>query len=162
MAINRAILVVSGEKADYDGTANYFETDQAIFGTPTLTITLSCSDPYFDVKKFRLENVRVLMDPANAVTYQLQLYSAANADDYENASDFVWASKTALADKVAYNFSRSGYSEGNTTVSSGGAAYGLPAIVELEEANTLYYQIDWSGAPGDTKGFIKVQGTLLK
>ena len=110
IALNRLITVVSGEAADYDGTANTFETDQPIFTTPSLSITLSSTNPAVSVKKFRLENVRVLMDPANAVTYQLQLYSAANADDYEHASDFVWASKTALADKQVYNFSKSGYS----------------------------------------------------
>ncbi len=153
-ATNREITVVTGEKADYAGTSNFFTTDQAFGTTPTLTITLSCTQPNVDIKKFRLEEVHYQLDPTNAVTYQLYLLEATNADDYESGSDVVFESASSQADNTRYIHVQGGF---GTT-----ASYKLPRIVELETAGTLYYMIDWSAAPSSTKGYIKVKGTLLK
>ena len=158
-ATNRTNLVVTGEKLDLAGTSNYFETDQALTDTPTLTITLSTStgDP---VTKFLLEDVQYVMNPTNAVTYQLYLLEDATADDVQQTTDIAFWSPAAQADAVNYRYNSAGYQAATGTAEV--AQYKLPRIVELATPNTLYYMIDWSGAPGDTTGFIKIRGRALK
>jgi hypothetical protein len=152
-ATNRNNTVVIGEKLDYDGTANYFETDQAFGTTPTLTMSLT-NNSVIPISKFLLTEVNYQLDPTNAVTYQLYLLEAASADDYQSAGDVIFDSGAAQADNTHYLWVQGG--SGTTT------SYKLPRIVNLSVVNTLYYMIDWSGAPGDTKGYIKIRGYLLK
>ena len=37
----------------------------------------------------------------------------------------------------------------------------LPKIVNLAEAGKLYYMMIWTGAPGNTPGYIKVKGRKM-
>jgi len=157
--VNRISTVVRGELIDADGSANVFETDQALGDTPTLSITLSTSTGR-PVKKFLLEDVQYYMNQANVVTYQLYLLEAATADDVEQLTDVAFWSPAAQADSVMYRYASSGYQAAVGTAEV--AQYKLPKIVELETPNTLYYMIDWSGAPGNTSGFIRIRGRQLK
>ena len=158
-AVNRHNLVVTGEKLDLAGTNDYFETDQNLTTLPTLSMELSTStgEP---VKKFLLEDVQYMMDPTNAVTYQLYLLEDATADDVLQTTDIAFWSPAAQADSVNYRYNTGGYQAAIGTAEV--AQYKLPRIVELATPGTLYYMIDWSAAPGDTKGFIKIRGRLLK
>lgn len=158
-AINRAVSVVIGDKVDYDGTSNYFETDQALGDTPTLTIDLTTNMADVDITRFQLENVRYYMDPTDAVTYQLYLFEAASADNVQNISDQVFVSPAAQADVTAYDYRIGGTGSLPTL---GTADHQLPVICNLATANKLYYLLNWSAAPGDTKGYIKIRGKLLK
>lgn len=154
--INRANNVVTGTKIAASGAT--FETDQAMGTTPTLymDLTSSTGDP---VKNFLLEEVVYMMNPTNAVTYQLWLEEQASADDDQQKADIVFATPAAQADSTIYgNFAR-GHQEDYAAPTE---AYYLPRIVKLTTAGRLYYQLDWSGAPGNTAGFIKVRGRLLK
>lgn len=161
VATNREITVVSGEKADYDGSNGYFTTDQSWGATPTLSMTVTSSLPNVAVKKFRLEQVQYQLNPTNTVTYELFLLEASNADNYESASDLVFDSGSAQADDKKYIHVQGGYSEDGASGSTK-QGFKLPIIVELEEEGKLYYMINWSAAPATTLGFIKVRGTLLK
>ena len=158
-ATNRGNLVVTGEHLDLAGTSNYFETDQALTDTPTLYMTLSTStgDP---VTKFLLEDVQYMMNPTNAVTYQLYLLEDATADDVQQTTDVAFWSPAAQADSVNYRYTAAGYQAATGTAEV--AQYKLPRIVELATPNRLYYMVDWSGAPADTPGFIKIRGRALK
>lgn len=165
IAVNKAIAAVLGDKEDYDGTSDYFTTDQALGATPTLYVTLEVAsddlESKTDIKRFLLTNIRYLMDPTYTQTYRLYLLEAANADDYENKSDVVFDSGASQADGTAYDVREGGKgSMGAITT----ADYHLPVIVSLETANRFYYQIDWaSGAPTSwVKGYIKVRGRPLK
>ena len=159
-ATNRTNTVVSGEIIT-DGTGDEFETDQAITTTPTKYLTLS-TETGEDVHRFLLEEVRYYMNQTNAVTYQIWLLEAANADDVEQQSDVVFFTPAAQADSTGYKYTAAGYGASIGGATAEAAQYKLPAIVELEDANKLYYMVDWSGAPGDTPGFLKIRGRLLK
>lgn len=156
-ATNREVTVVSGAVEHFTAGAAAdaaLGVDQAMGTTPTLSITLTSTMPNKAVGKFLLEDVHYYLNPTNAVTYTLYLLEATNADDTESSSDVVFESATGQADSTRYLHRQGGFV---TT-----ASYKLPCIVELETPNTLYYMIDWSGAPGSITGYIKVRGQLLK
>jgi len=139
-----AKVMVYGKVLDADGSLNYFETDQAITDIATLYMTLFPTN----IKKFKLTSVKFYMDPTNAVTYELYLLSNTVADDITNLSYVVFDSDAAKADSVAY-------------VYTGSNSIKVPTDVLLEVPGRLYYMIDWSGAPGDTKGYLDVRGEAM-
>ncbi len=128
---------------DADGTGNVFETDQAVADTPTLTLTTD--DPR--VSKFEIMDITFYMNQTNAVTYELMLLEGAVADDVTSLSKLVWTSGAAMADVTRY-----------VRVNNEDE---LPKIVELDDEGLLYYMLDWSGAPGNTPGFVRVRGRKL-
>lgn len=158
---NHLSSVASGEKITLDGAAAgvYFETDEAMGATPTLTMDITDSIGTL-VKKFLLEEVCYFMNPTNAVTYQLRLLEDATADDVQQYTDVVFWGPTLQADSVVYTYRNSGYAATLTTAEV--AQYKLPRVVELATVGKLYYMLDWTGAPGVTPGFIKVKGRFLK
>jgi len=159
--VNRINTVVIGELFDLAGTLNVFETDQALGDTPTLYLTIT-TPTGMPVKRFLLEEVCYYMNQTNAVTYQLLLLEAASADDVEQLQDLVFFSPAAQADSICYKYNNLGYCSDVASTTAETIQYKLPVVVELTTANKLYYMLDWSGAPGDTPGFIKIRGRLLK
>jgi len=135
-------MLIYGTKLDTDGTSDYFETDQALGATPTLYIPLTPSD----VKNFVLESVRFYMNPTNAVTYQLYLLEDAQADDVTSYGNVVFDSGSGKAADTIYITARGDK---------------LPMLAKLATAGRLYYMIDWSGAPGNTPGFIEIRGRVM-
>ena len=135
--------MVYGSLLDADGTGNIFETDQAITDTATLYLTLVPA-----VSKFKLTTVRFYMNQTNAVTYELYLLENTAADNVTNLSYAVFDSDAAKADSTAYIYTGSNSAK-------------LPTDVYLATAGRLYYMIDWSGAPGDTPGYIEVRGEAM-
>ena len=131
---------------DAAGTGNYFETDEAMGATPTLYMSLVPSD----VERFVLDEISYRMEAANAVTFQLYLLEDASADDLTQLSDVIFDSGAAQARNTTYNISPTG---AHTTL--------VPRNVKLATAGKLYYMIDWSGAPGNTPGFIYIKGRKL-
>jgi hypothetical protein len=160
-ATNRTNSVVVGEINDLAGTLNSFETDEAITATPTQYITLTSSTGE-DVHRFELEEVVYNINPTAAVTYQLWLLEASNADDVEQTTDVVFFSPAAQADTITYRYTKAGYSASVAGSTAEVAQYKLPVTVELENPNRLWYLTDWSGAPGNSPGILKVRGRLLK
>ena len=141
--IARANQMVEAELIDEDGTDNVFETDQVITDTPTLYITLD--DP--KCKRFLLEEVTWMMNPTAVETYQLVLFEEANADNVISLSKIVFDSGALLVDSQAY---MSAMGQGK-----------LPRIVDLTIPGRLYYMLLWTGAPGDTPGYVKVRGRKM-
>lgn len=143
-SIAGAPRLMDADKMDLDGTLNYFETDQPIGTTPSLYLVPVPAS----TTKFVIESVRYYMASANNRTYELYLLEASNADDIENLGDVVFDSDALQADATAY------------TVIGGDASGKLPMHVNLKDAGKLYYMIDWSDTPGNTKGYIKVRGRV--
>lgn len=135
--------LVIGSKIDTDGGSAYFETDQALGVTPTLSMTLTPSTVY----KFKINSIRYMMDWDGVATgYQLYLLEDAQADDVQNLSELVYDSGSGKADGVHY-------------IEIGDGV--LPIEVDLETAAKLFYQIDWAGAHGNVKGFLEIRGEMM-
>jgi len=157
VSVTIAGTAVVGDHVDTDGTSNYFETDQALTDTPTLSIALSTTSE-LRINKFLLESVVYYMNQTNAVTYTLYLFEAANADNVQNLADLVFQSPAAQADSTLYWY-QNGYSGTPDTIATLDAS--LPKVCKLGTPNKLYYLLNWSGAPGNTPGFIVVRGRAL-
>jgi len=156
-ALAAQVSMVSGLKADLDGTGNYFETDQALGDTPTLYIALT-TNTGLPVYGLEITHLSYQMTPTAAETYTIYLFEAANADNLRNLSDIVFQSAAAQASATQYIYhdSGSGSWPGLTTVD-----FTLPQTCNLADEGKLYYLLDWTGAPGNTPGFIKVRGRLM-
>jgi len=131
-------------KEDFDGTLNYFETDQAITDTPTLYMTGSPLATFI-----KIHSIKYQMTPTNAVTYELYLIEAAAADNEEAESNIIFDSGAAQASGTVYN------------EIAGAGTPKLPTIAKLADLARIYYLLNWSGAPGDTTGYIKVYGEVM-
>lgn len=118
--------------ADASGTA--IETDEAEDATATRTLTM----PLW-IKAGRVTRISYRLNPTNAVTYQLIILEGSAAGNYTQAAKQIYRSATLLADDTAYQ----DYSE---------------RAFLLDTAGTMYYIIDWTAAPGNTTGYIVVEG----
>ena len=134
--------LVTGSIVDPAGTLNAFETDKLITDIPTQYIQL---DPA--VRAFTLNSVRYLMTPTAAETYELILLKGASLDDIESLSNLVWRSGAAMASGTPYKRCNNEDE--------------LPKIVDLDDEGLFYYMMMWTGAPGNTPGFIRVRGRKL-
>lgn len=134
----------TAEKADYDGVLNYFETDQALGTTPTLYMTGTPAA----TTSAQIYTVKYQFTPTAAVTYQLYLLEDSQADDQRSESNIIFDSGAAQASGTIY-------------IETGGASAKMPINVKLATAGRIWYLIDWSGAPGNTTGYIKVLGEVL-
>jgi len=138
-------VMVYGQVND-DSTTDIFEDDESLGSgvAATHTITLSPSG----TKAFQLEKVHFAMNCTNAVTYTLYLLEDVIADAMTERRRCIFDSGGGLADDVDYMVTGSD----NTK---------LPVPVFLDDVATLPFKINWSGAPGDTTGFVVVEGRLL-
>lgn len=143
--VSGATRLVYADLVDTDGTGNYFETDQAIGVTPTLFLTVYPSL----TKRFKITSVRYQMTPSAAETYELYLLEQSSADNVQNLADIVFDSDSAQTSGTSY------------MVLEGDASGKLPIEVNLADSAKLYFQLDWSGAPGNTTGYISVRGEKL-
>ena len=140
--ISGAPKMVYGSVVDTDGTGDYFETDQAIGTTPTKYIQLYPTD----TTKFKLNSARYYFEASNDVSFELWLLEDTNADDVQSLSDVVYNSGSGIArntQKISLN------------------SVDLPIDVKLGTSGKLYYMLDWSGAPGNTPGYLVVRGEKL-
>lgn len=116
-----------------------FETDKAVTDEPTQYIQL---DP--EVEAFELTEVFYWINPTAAETYRLMLFEGPEAADITSLSKMVFDSGALQADSIPYRETQGGLK--------------LPVIVKLDTAGRLYYNTDWTGAPGNTPGFLVVKG----
>jgi len=128
---------------DVDGTGNVFETEGLITAIPDLTLTTD--DPR--VIRFEITDIIFYMNPTAAETYEILLFEGAFAGDVKSLAQIVWRSGAAMVDSTPY-IRTNNEDE-------------LPKIVELATEGLLYYMMLWTGAPGNTPGYIKVRGRKL-
>jgi len=128
---------------DTAGAGDYFETDQLVTDEPTKSIR--CNMRPFT--RFLLKDISYYMLPDNAVTYKLALFSGAEAVDLSSFSKLAYESPAAQAKDTLYHRCNNEDT--------------LPRIIILDTPGRLYYSLDWSGAPGNCPGFIRVRGIKL-
>ena len=139
-AMGQQQALVIGRLMDPTGIADLFETDHALTDTPTQRIVLSR-----DVKKLNLQEIRAYMTPTNAVTCGFQLYGDAQADDYNSIMSCFFSSANTVVAKDTHYVK----TQRDSTMQVTGI---------LNPPGQVYFNQDWSGAPGDTKGFLMIVG----
>jgi hypothetical protein len=140
LAAERHMTPVFGRLMDMTGIADFFETDHAIDATPTQRIILSR-----DVKKFKLHEIKAFQTPTNAVTCGFNFYGDAQADNYASLQSCFFSSANTVVAKDTH------YHKPANDVLMGG-------IGHLRLPGQVWFNQDWSGAPGDTKGFVTLIG----
>jgi len=130
------------QKVEYvSSTDNFFESDQPLGTTPTLYMTGSPA-----VSNIMIHTIKWQFTPTNAVTYQLFLLEDAQAVDEHSESNVLFASDEGMVGGTIY------------VQVEGGTPPKLPIQISLATEGRIYYLIDWSAAPGDTIGYIKIYG----
>lgn len=128
------------EKLDEAGAGNYFETSQSKITLPTLT--LDCYPP--DLRQGIVSRIHYRLKPTNAVTFTLRLWDIAvdgATKPYEENLAMIYESPALQASDVDYDRE-------------------VTIPFRLASKGTLYYSIEWSGASGNTQGFISIQGEI--
>jgi len=117
-------------------TTSYAKTD-----TPVQVLT--AEDDCEKLREGIIRRIHVRLNPTNAVTYTLRIWRRANAGDMVSNADMLWESPSGLVDDTDYDYAE------------------LEIPFSLELMGTLYFGVEWSGAAGNTNGFIDVSGTRL-
>jgi len=125
---------------DEDGTGNLFETSQTEADTPTLL--LSSEKIPAKIKMGTITRIHFKLNPTNAETYILRLYEEASADDYHSSLHKLWESDPLRADDEEYDMTE------------------LDIDFTLKTIGKMYFKLTWTGAPGNTPGYISVSGKV--
>lgn len=126
-------------KLDEDGTGNYFETSQSKTDTPTLTLVVEPSH----IKTGKVNRIHYRLKPTAAVTFILRIWEEADAGDYESNLHLIYESPALQASDEDYDRSE------------------LDIPFKLDAVGQMFYSIEWTGAPGNTVGFILVTGEAI-
>ncbi len=127
------------------GADNFFEDDEPIgavapthnfVGVPLVTHIM-------------IHGVKYQMIPTAAVTYQLYLLEGATAEAQQQEAEIIYDSGPGIVGGDIVNWV------------AGGAPSRLPVMARLTAAGTIWYKLDWSAAPGNTAGYIRVYGEAL-
>lgn len=147
MAINIAASkrLFYAEIEEYtSGAPGYFETDQ-VWGTlPTLSFVGTPA-----VRHVMIHTVKYQITPTAGETYQLWLLEGASDNDEQSEAEIIFASAAGQVGGTIYQWG------------AGGAPAKLPVLARLTTAGEIYYMIDWTGAPGNSSGYIRVYGEVL-
>ena len=127
---------------DEAGTNNYFETSQSKTDTPTLQLLSTKVPPR--MRSGIIKRIHYRLKPTNAVTFTLRLWRSAVPADYES-------NKYLLYESPPLQASDEDYDRGE-----------LQIPFYLYSPGKLYYSIEWSAAPGNTVGFIDVNGEVVE
>lgn len=126
------------------GAYTNFETDKAENDTPTITIPNCDPDT---LKKGILTEVYVRLNWTNAVNLNaLRIYEDAKAGDKESESHKIFDSSdyyATLTDDQEYRFL-------------------LNKAFILATEGTFFITTDWSGAPGNTPGTLRLDGETIE
>lgn len=125
---------------DEDGTLDYFETSQIKTDAPTLMLH-DLSHP--TIKSGIIQRIHYRLNPTNAVTYILRLWRATTAADYQSNVNMLYESPPLQADDTDYDRE-------------------VQIPFWLWTPGNFYYSIEWTGAPGNTTGFITVTGVKVE
>jgi hypothetical protein len=129
-------------KLDEDGSSTDFENSYAKTDTPVKTFD-SVIYPS-TLTEGLIKRIHYRLNPTNAVTFTLRLYSAPSAADYASNCFLLYESPPLQANDIDYDRAE------------------LDIPFRLGAQGLMYYAIEWTGAPGTTKGFIDVSGVVLK
>jgi len=127
---------------DEDGSGDRFETVQSKTDTPTLYLGVDSEAHRIPstLKSGHINRIHYRLNPTNAVTFTLRLWEAAYDADYHSNAHLLWESDPLQADDTDYDKQE------------------LDIRFILITTGKMYYSIEWTGATGNTTGFIYVSG----
>jgi len=128
-----------------DSTTDIFEDDEALGSGVAATHYITVTPGW--VTAIQIQRVNYMMDPTNAVTYQLHLLEDNPVNAVTESQFLIHSSAAARADGTYYF--------------AAGDANGLPQDCYLGEPGRIYYKLDWTAAPGATTGVIAIRGRIL-
>lgn len=121
-----------------DGTTlAQFEVDKSKTDTPTQSIVADLNGA-----KGWIEEISYRLNPTNAVTYTLMIFESNLDDDYESNSRMLYESAAGRVDDTDYK-----------------VLCRIPFT--LKAAGTFWVSTDWTAAPGNTTGYIRISGTMV-
>lgn len=137
----RASIFVHRQE-DENGAADFFETSQDKVTTPTFGLLFSRTHP--TLKSGIIKRIHYRLNPTNAVTYILRLWRATAVAPYRLNALMLYESPAAQVDDADYD-------RGELEIPF---TLGFPGMI--------YYSIEWTGASGNTPGFIDVSGEKVE
>jgi hypothetical protein len=132
------------ELLDEDGALNIFEANQAKVVLPTLWFNQGVDPP--DMREGILQRIKIRLNCTAAVTYTFRLWDAAingAVTPYLQEQACIYEMDFPGLDDVPYNII-------------------MNRPFGLADEGALWYSIEWTGAPGNTMGDIKIQGELIR
>lgn len=128
------------------GAPGYFETEQDILAGVVPTLSFVGSPLATNIM---IHEIRWQITPAAAETYQLWLFEDASGNDEQMESEIIFDSGAGQVGGTVYK------------QVMGGSPAKLPTMAKLATGGTIFYALDWTGAPGNSTGYIKVYGEVL-
>ena len=137
----------------YEGTSARLSTDSTLDNKPALSIGLTNGDKGCCViHEGILDFIVIRLNPTNAVTWEFEVYQdyAGANNSYQLRGDRLFLTSdnhindvAAGADNIRYEW------------------HGIDRPFRLVVPGNFYYNIAWSGAPGNTTGVIGLGGRRL-
>lgn len=125
---------------DENGSGHLLDVSQNKTTAPTLQLsTLSLP---INLVTGRIHRIHYRINPTNAVTYTLRIWSGSVAAAYGLNMRMLYESPALQADDTDYDR----------------AELDIPFV--LIGAGAVFYSLEWTGAPGVTSGFITVEGEV--
>jgi hypothetical protein len=139
---------------NYEATNARLTTDVAVDNPPTQTIGRTNLDigAVPNLVEGFLDYVAVRLNPTNAVTYVLEVYqdNSGAVNTYELRSDRLFSSADNGINDVAAAADDTPY-----------AWVSINKPFRLRDVGDFHYLTDWSGAPGNTTGYLVLGGRRL-
>lgn len=132
------------------GTDAKLTTDKAITDAPTQYI-----DADVKLKKGEITEIKYRINPTAAETYALVITEGIGAAAYEIAARVLYASAALLVDDTEYKWPAETHDYTGTT---GKPFKPIPFVLDTD--GRFYIATDWTGAPGNTIGFIIIKGFM--
>lgn len=142
--LHKVDILVHGYIYD-DSTTDIFEDNEPLGSGSGATHSLSVIPSW--ASAFLLQKISYMMNPTAAETYTLHLLEASEDLAADENRRLIYSSTAGQADTIYYKHLRTDNA--------------LPVPVKLTDPGTLYFKLDWTGAPGNTTGYIAIRGTLL-
>lgn len=135
MPIHQGIFVAYVNAESGAGTVAALETDKSKTDTPTQSF-VALAPPF---KKGIIKEISYRIVPTAGETYTFMVFEAAAAGNMESNSRMLYES---------------------AALRTSGADYKVPCEIpfNLATAKTFPYATDWTGAPGNSYGYLKISG----
>ena len=122
-----------------EAAAAWAEVTTSKAKTDTPVYNLVAGEDAENLRNGKINRIHIRVNPTNAVTFIVRIFQRAEADDYNSNANMLWESPSLTGD-VDYDY----------------AEFDIPFTLEI--MGTMYFGVEWTGAAGNSQGFISVSG----